>query len=250
MNPAIAVIADIHSNSEALDAVLGDIETRKITQIVNLGDTLFGPIDPLGTAERLMRREGIVHIMGNCDELLLQDYSGSLTYQYVKPLMNDSILSWIRTCLPTWQYEDILFCHGTPDSNSTYLVEEVTDQGAIAKSPSRLAQELAGVQQPYIICGHSHVARTVYLPDGKLVVNPGSVGLPAYCDEQPRPHVMESMAPHARYAILTKMDNGSWRVEQVSLVYDWERAAHMAETNGRKDYAYALRTGLADPCIT
>ncbi|CAM4383881.1 metallophosphoesterase family protein [Paenibacillus tarimensis] len=248
MSQAIAVMADIHSNSPALDAVLNDIESRHITQIVNLGDTLFGPIDPLGTADRLMQRNGIIHIMGNCDELLLKAHSESLTFQYVKPLMSPSMLRWIQTYVSTWEYENILFCHGTPDSNDIYLVEEVTDQGAAVKHPSRLAQELAGVQQTHIICGHSHIGRTIYLPDGKFVINPGSVGLPAYYDQLPLPHAMESMAPHARYAILKKMEDASWRVEHVSLVYDWERAARLAERNGRNDYAYALRTGLVEPC--
>ncbi|MEM6825716.1 MAG: metallophosphoesterase family protein, partial [Pseudomonadota bacterium] len=50
----IAVISDIHGNSAALDAVLSDIERRGISRIVNLGDTISGPLDPKGTAARLL----------------------------------------------------------------------------------------------------------------------------------------------------------------------------------------------------
>jgi hypothetical protein len=39
------------------------------------------------------------------------------------------------------------------------------------------------------------------LDDGRLVVNPGSVGLQAYDDDHGHPHVMENGTPHARYAI-------------------------------------------------
>jgi predicted phosphodiesterase len=46
----IAVIADIHGNRWALEAVLADIDRRYIGQIVNLGDSLLGPLDPVGTA--------------------------------------------------------------------------------------------------------------------------------------------------------------------------------------------------------
>ena len=50
---SLAVIADIHGNRWALEAVLQDIDRRGIQQIVNLGDHLTGPLDPAGTAEFL-----------------------------------------------------------------------------------------------------------------------------------------------------------------------------------------------------
>ena len=51
---SLAVIADIHGNRWALEAVLQDIERRGIQQIVNLGDNLTGPLDPAGTADLLI----------------------------------------------------------------------------------------------------------------------------------------------------------------------------------------------------
>ena len=50
----IAVISDIHGNVAALDAVLGDIATRHVDQIVNLGDICSGGLFPRETADRLM----------------------------------------------------------------------------------------------------------------------------------------------------------------------------------------------------
>jgi predicted phosphodiesterase len=50
----IAVISDIHGNLAALEAVLADIGRRSPDLIVNLGDTVLGPLQPFETAERLM----------------------------------------------------------------------------------------------------------------------------------------------------------------------------------------------------
>ena len=50
---------------------------------------------------------------------------------------------------------------------------------------------------------HTHVPRAVKVDD-VTVVNPGSVGMPAYMDSNPTPHAIETGAPHARYAVATR----------------------------------------------
>jgi hypothetical protein len=77
-----------------------------------------------------------------------------------------------------------------------------------------------------------------------MIVNPGSVGLPAYADDKPFEHVMESGSPHARYAVMTASPEG-WVVEQRAIPYDWRVAADMARSNGRDDWAQWLLTGEA-----
>lgn len=240
----LAVISDIHSNVYALEAVLRDIDSRGIQTIVNLGDTLFGPIDPLKTAELLMKRSNITNIMGNCDRYLLEDQMNSATFQFVKPQLTHEIHNWIQSFRKLWVHEDLLFCHGTPYSDDVYLLEEVSPYGVAEKSVEALMSELAAVAQKVIFCGHSHVPKSVWLPDGKLIVNPGSAGLPAYFEETPYPHYMESMTPHARYLTVKRNDH-SWFFEQIFLPYDYELAAQRAEQNGRNDYAYAIRYGRA-----
>ena len=244
-NHSIAVISDIHSNVYALEAVLQDIDSRGIQAIVNLGDTLFGPIAPVETAQLLMNRPSIVSIMGNCDRYLLQDHCESPTYEYVKPLLGQEVLDWLRTFQKSYVYEDALFCHGTPFADDAYLMERVAPYGTDDKSVTELMIELAAVPQKIIVCGHTHVQRSMWLPDGKWIANPGSVGLPAYFEETPYPHSMESMTPHAKYAILQQQDEG-WKLEQVLLPYDCEQAAQKAEAAGRMDSAHAIRTGRAE----
>jgi putative phosphoesterase len=244
MHESIAIISDIHSNSIALEAVLEDISARHIQLIVNLGDSLFGPIDPLGTATQLMNNKNIVNIMGNCDQVLLNKESNSATFKFVRPMINNEIEEWIRTFKDTWVFENILFCHGTPFLNDQYLLEEVNEIGVVRyKNLDQLSVELEEVPHNYIFCGHSHVFRTIYLPNGKLIVNSGSVGLPGYHDDEPFPHVMESNSPYADYVIAYKTARKSWSIEHVMINYDWGKASSIAEDNGREDYAFAIKTG-------
>jgi predicted phosphodiesterase len=241
---SFAVISDIHSNVYALEAVLRDIDSRGIRHVVNLGDALFGPIDPVQTAELLMNRSNVTYIMGNCDRYLLEAGMTSASIQFVRPLLTKEMVDWLHSFKPTWVYEDLLFCHGTPFSDETYLLEEVMPEGAVERSVEALMSELATIPQSVIFCGHTHLQKVVSLPDGKRIVNAGSVGLPAYDEDLPYPHVMESMTPHARY-VTAKRDNDSWLVEPIILPYDYEQAAMVADRNGRIDYSHAIRTGRA-----
>jgi len=241
---SLAVISDIHSNHLALQAVLSDIENRGINQIVNLGDSLFGPVNPVATAELLMSNKKIVNIMGNCDQLLLLDSSPSATYNFVKPIMSLEMEQWIRSFENTYTYSnELLFCHGTPFANNQYLLEEVSEAGVRYKSVEQLSLELEDIPQTQILCGHSHVFKSIYLPCGKIIINAGSVGLPAYDDEWPHPHVMESLTPLAEYVIMNRMPGQLWQFELVSVPYDWNAASELALRHGREDYAYSIRTG-------
>lgn len=242
----IAVISDIHSNRFALEAVLRDLDNLKADLIINLGDSLFGPLDPLATAELLMQRPDIINIMGNCDEQPLEETGTSLTYRYVKPLLREQEESWIRSHRGTWSYDGLLFCHGTPWSNTEYLLEELTPAaGPIYKPAEQLAAELHRIEERIVFCGHSHVFHLLELPEGKQAVNPGSVGLPAYEEELPYAYVMKSGTPLASYCLCIR-DNGSpggWCIDHRLVEYDWDKAADLAEEAGRPDYAVAIRYG-------
>jgi predicted phosphodiesterase len=103
-------------------------------------------------------------------------------------------------------------------------------------------ERAAGYSASLIVCGHTHLPRTMRLADGRTVMNPGSVGLQAYPAKWPYSHTMEAGSPHARYAIAERT-NQDWRVEFMTVAYDWENAARGAEANGRADWAVGLRTG-------
>ncbi len=65
-----AAIADVHGNYLALEAVLADIRAQGVSDIVNLGDMLSGPLDAGRTIEILMQLDA-VHVLGNHDRYLL-----------------------------------------------------------------------------------------------------------------------------------------------------------------------------------
>ena len=66
----IALVSDIHGNLPALEAVVEDIERRGVDAIVNLGDSLSGPLMPLETARFLMAQDW-VQLAGNHERQLL-----------------------------------------------------------------------------------------------------------------------------------------------------------------------------------
>jgi len=246
MSVPIAIIADIHGNRWALEAVLRDIERRGIQQIFNLGDNLFGPLDPAGTADLLIAHN-IPGVSGNGDrELLAPPAQPSASLLFTRKHVTSAHLEWLSSLPKTAIVADDLFlCHGTPSDDNTYLVETVTPAGDVfLRDTAAIVADVAGVEQSVILCGHSHQARDIFLPPGKLIVNPGSVGLPAYTDDLPYPHPMQSGSPHARYAILTKVDAG-WQIEHVLVPYNWELAASIARNHQRPDWAVWIATGRA-----
>ncbi len=138
--------------------------------------------------------------------------------------------------------DDVLMVHGTPDSDLVYFLETVTPDGCRAATPDEIAQRAGDEPASLILCGHTHIPRTAKLDDGRLIVNPGSVGLQAYTDDLPYPHRIETGSPHARYAMVSRTAAG-WNVEFHAVEYDWHTAAATAASRGRDDWTVALRTG-------
>jgi diadenosine tetraphosphatase ApaH/serine/threonine PP2A family protein phosphatase len=137
----------------------------------------------------------------------------------------------------------VFLCHATPAHDEIYWLETVEPDGTVRMSSLDAIEKVAeGVTQPLILCGHTHVARVVRLRDGRLIVNPGSVGSPGYRDSHPFPHVIEAGTPDARYAILELAD-GNWRVTFRHVPYDHEAMAALARRNGQPELASALATG-------
>ncbi|UZK66160.1 metallophosphoesterase family protein [Sphingomonas sp. M1-B02] len=240
----IAAISDVHGNLAALNAVLADIASRGVDTIVNLGDIVSGGLFPRETADRLIPL-GLPTIRGNHERQLLTletDRMGASDRHAAAELRRDQ-LDWIAAMPETLRLaDDVLLVHGTPGSDLTYFLETVTPQGLRAATLEEIEERAGTVDAAIILCGHTHIARVVRLGDGRTIVNPGSVGLPAYADALPFPHVAESGSPHARYAIVTRGEEG-WSAELIQVAYDWDAAARDAEARGRPEWGHALRTG-------
>lgn len=240
----IAAIADVHGNLHALEAVLADIARRGVDVVVNLGDHCSGPLLPVETAERLMAL-GVPTVGGNCDRRIADGSPSTMSPsdRHAAALLADPHVAWLRGLTQTLRLgDDVLLCHGTPESDLTYWLESVDDRGARQATEIEVRDRTEDVHFSLALCGHTHMPRIIRLGDGRTIVNPGSVGLPAFTDEAPSPHVIEAGSPHARYAIVERA-GAEWCIEMHAVAYDWEAMARLADENGRDDWAIALRTG-------
>ncbi len=242
----LALISDIHGNSWALTEVLKDLEKRKPDMIVNLGDTFYGPLDPRGTFD-LMKPYAMISVSGNEDRIITEDVEerhNSPTLQFVRSQLPDEGFYWLQALKKTESLDcGALLCHGTPDSDTTYLVEKVLQTHVGIRDDAELDLLLSVVRQSFVFCGYSH--RHNFLQTTKhSIVNPGSVGLQAYDDDMPVFHVIENFNTCAYYCMVELSDNDC-AVEHIAVPYDFDSASMCAAANGRSDWAKWLKTGRA-----
>lgn len=259
----IALVSDIHGNLAALQAVMQDITRRGVHQVVNLGDTLSGPLMPLETAQ-LLREQDWLHVAGNHERqvLTLPLERQNLSDAYTSGQLDTGSRDWIQRhsdpsdprlhqgrMWPDALGADVALCHGSPRSDIEYLLETPVGEEARLATAAEIDERLGGLIGPAITllaCGHSHVPRSVRTASGLLIVNPGSVGLQAYDDDHPclhsSYHRIETGGTDARYAVVEKRD-GRWTCDLIGVPYDFESMALLADQRQRPDWAYALRTG-------
>lgn len=190
----IAVLADIHGNLEAFEAVRGDLEAQGAQRGICLGDNIgYGP-DPEAVICRV-RQLGYQSVLGN-HEFALFDPRGRrwLNFQAAEnnieteKLLSGESKNYCRS-LPTHLVIDDAHCvHGCPpDSVFRYLDRQ---------SDEKIAALFASAQATLFFVGHTHrlqlvtghdgaVSRRVLgretvelLPDKKYIISCGSVGQP------------------------------------------------------------------------
>ncbi len=190
----LAVISDIHSNLEAFKAVLRDISSQSVHNVVSLGDNIgYGP-QPMEIVTRL-KKYSIPSVMGNHELALInEDYLKTFNPKAKKALIiNKKILSeiainYISLLKPCLIKHGCRFVHGMPpDSMTNYIIKESDER--IMGIMKRLKQEITFV-------GHSHqlgiyalnqnrleknlsIKKRVCLAnDLRYIINCGSVGQP------------------------------------------------------------------------
>lgn len=196
-----ALISDIHSNLEGLEAVLSDIRSQGIDEIFCLGDIIgYGP-NPRECIDLVMNCQ--LCILGNHDQGALFDPEGFNSGaeraifwtrdQLEKPIGNpeDNARRWdFLGERPRLHRENgLLFVHGSPRNplNEYVFPEDV-------HHPKKM-EKLFSLIERACFQGHTHVpgvftqdgrfvrpeetGNTFVIPaDGKIMVNVGSVGQP------------------------------------------------------------------------
>jgi putative phosphoesterase len=238
----LAVVSDIHGNLPALEAVVRDFRSRGVDAVVNLGDSLSGPLLPLETAQFLMAQDWPA-IAGNHERQMLGPGPWSPSDACARAQLSQRELDWMAALPATLPFTaEVFLCHGTPASDLDSLLETLEPAGIRSATAAEVDARLATVRAELVLCGHTHVPRAVRSGSGQLIVNPGSVGLPALETTHPYPVIVENGSPDARYAILERRD-GSWIPSLIAVPYRHQAMSDLAAARNRPDWACALRTG-------
>jgi len=193
----LAIIADIHSNLEALEAVLARIPGEDVDAVLNLGDLVGYNASPNECLE-LLQSQKFFSLAGNHDLALLEPERAEsfniIAYQalmWSREQIHPGLLK-ILQALPLTQELGgrFLACHGTPTSADTYIAYHFQGKRVLNQMQKNT---------PLKICffGHTHrralwyrdirgtvASREISQPkvllesEGHYLINPGSVGQP------------------------------------------------------------------------
>ena len=180
----VALLSDIHANLVALEAVLHDLPA--VDALWVMGDTVgYGP-DPADTLA-LLRERGATLVAGNHDRavgtgegLELFNSAARTAALRHREWLGAADRDFLAALPLTLDVSGYALCHGSPrDPLWEYVFDARTAGLAMADTPATRC-----------CVGHTHVPATFRTSDGKLMINPGSVGQPRDGD------------PRASYALL------------------------------------------------
>ncbi len=183
MKTNIAVLSDVHGMLPALNRVLEEPAVQAADLIVVTGDHTWGP-QPAAVLDRLMELgQRAVLIRGNADrELMLMARGVSVG------LDHDPLSAWgaaqlspahlqllagmpERLTLEVQGFGPVLFCHATPrDDEEVVLVDSRMERW------EEILQDVPA-EVGTVVLGHTHMP-FIRLAVNRMVINPGSVGLP------------------------------------------------------------------------
>lgn len=244
MSLRIAIVADIHGNLAALDAVLLDIAPHKPDRLLIAGDLVMNGPRPSEVIGRTMvlEKAGAFVVQGNTDIAVADgDYAAAFPWLDEVPHAQREAAEWAHDQLipdeldylrrlPSerrlWAGASlVLLCHASPGSQTAGLAPDL--------DPSTLVQRVTRSDARVIVCGHTHIADVREL-GRKLIVNPGSCGYPFDGD------------PAAPWAMLTFDPDDQPVAELHRVAYDAQAVADEISARGLPGDAYraaTVRTG-------
>jgi putative phosphoesterase len=178
----VAVLSDVHGVLPVLEAVLAEPDVQAADLVVVTGDHAAGP-QPVEVLDRLTALgDRALLVRGNADRELVAlarghdvDVPDEVSRWAAAQLTGEHVALLDALPHPVTVEVDgfgpVVFCHGTPrDDEEVVLVDTRLE---------RWAEAFAGLADDVrtVVCGHTHMP-FVRLVDRRLVVNPGSVGMP------------------------------------------------------------------------
>lgn len=221
----IAIVADIHGNWRALQAVLADIDAHGVDEIYSLGDNIgYGP-EPEEVVQAL-RARGVVSVMGNHElALISRSYYRRLqgvardSLDCTEKLLSPASRSWLASLPACHLCHGVRLVHGCPPRSITVYL--------FAPSTVRLQRLFATYPESLCFAGHTHMltffqdgsepglpplqdqlktGTRILDPDHRYIIMPGSVG-------QPR----DTLNRQAKYLL---WDRDNHTIEVRALPYD------------------------------
>jgi putative phosphoesterase len=194
----IGVIADVHGNRVALDAVIEDMP--QVDGLLCAGDVVGYNPWPGACVDAVRERE-IPTVMGNHDRAVATGTSFSFNSMagagvaYAREQLDDGQLEWLAELPDERTVFDgrMKIVHGHPDDPDRYTYPDMFDADMLG-------------DEDVLVLGHTHVQHHESYDEG-IVLNPGSVGQPRDGD------------PRAAYAIV---DLEAMNVTEHRVEYDIE----------------------------
>jgi predicted phosphodiesterase len=190
----VAIISDIHSNMDALEAVEKDMQSWGVEQIISLGDNIgYGP-EP-GPVIDWLRSRKVASVMGNHEKALVNPVflegfnpSARTALEINRQMLSQSACQWIETLPVFLVFLGARFVHGMPPDMSDVYITHQADR--------RIVHIMSALQEHVCFVGHTHI-QGIYQVDGqkvkkkkfektrvllanqsRYIINTGSVGQP------------------------------------------------------------------------
>jgi predicted phosphodiesterase len=175
------VLSDIHSNLEALDAVLSASSKQNCDAVIVLGDLVGYGADPNAVVARIRALKPIAQVRGNHDKVA----AGVETAEDFNPMARTAALWTQRTLTPdSLEYvrglpagpalagDAIEICHGSPLDEDLYVIADL-----------EAIRSLDQTRRALCFFGHTHVATCASLDTGRRLAIQGPQGHPTFAIE-------------------------------------------------------------------
>lgn len=206
----IAIIADIHGNLAALEAVLGAVEAMRVDQLIVAGDVVDGAPDSAACWERV-KQLGCPVLRGNHERYVFDFGTERAAPEWATPQF--APLHYTRRTLTAEQIAGMAaapFSWTSPDAPGLLVLHASLRSDADTIAPhtpgARIDQMFAGTEADLIVRSHNHICSTRDWR-GKRIITTGAVGLPL--DGEPR----------AQFCTVT-LTSAGWQVEHHAVPYD------------------------------